>query len=155
MDLLPRSLRQQGVLPAGRLDRDTAGLLVLTNIGDLSHRITHPRYETEKEYEALVQGRPTPEKLRELERGIRLEGEQTAPARAKAVEPRGEETRVVLVIREGKKRQVRRMSQAIGHEVLELVRVRVGGLKLGDLPPGEWRELTPREVNALTGGEKG
>jgi 23S rRNA pseudouridine2605 synthase len=152
MDLLPRSLRERGVLPAGRLDQDTEGLLILTNVGELGHRITHPRYETEKEYEALLDERPAPPQLRSLEAGIVLDGERTAPARVLAVVPRGERTGVRLVIREGRKRQVRRMFQAIGHEVRELKRVRIGGLRLGDLASGAWRELGPSEIAALTEG---
>jgi len=150
MDILPRSLRERGVLPAGRLDQDTEGLLVLTNDGDLAHRITHPRYETEKEYEAVVSGSPAREALSRLERGVRIEGELTAPARIASVKPEGGSTRVCIVIHEGKKRQVRRMFEAIGHDVIYLRRVRVGRLVLGDLPLGEWRELTPEDIEALS-----
>lgn len=150
MDILPRSLRDRGVLPAGRLDQDTEGLLVLTNDGDLAHRITHPSFETEKEYEALVSGSPSSDGLRRLETGIRIEGEITAPARVESVEREGSNHRVRLVIREGKKRQVRRMFEAIGHPVIYLKRVRVGGLELGELPTGEWRELTAPELVSLS-----
>ncbi len=152
MDILPKSLRDRGVLPAGRLDQDTEGLLILTNDGDLGHHITHPRYETEKEYDALVAGTPAPAGLKRLEAGVRIEGEMTSPARIESVVPEGAATRVRVVIREGKKRQVRRMFEAIGSDVLHLRRVRIGGLQLGDLPPGEWRELTEKEIKALTRG---
>ena len=151
MDILPKSLRDRGVLPAGRLDQDTEGLLVLTNDGDLAHEITHPRYETEKEYQSIVTGSPSPESLGRLEKGVRIEGEMTAPARIESVEPDGSATRVHIVIHEGKKRQVRRMFETIGHPVLQLKRVRVGGLRLGDLPTGEWRELTKDEISTLRG----
>jgi 23S rRNA pseudouridine2605 synthase len=152
MDYLPRSLRDHGVLPVGRLDQDTEGLLILTNDGDLNHRITHPRHETEKEYAALVSGRPAPAALRRLEQGVEIDGERTSPARIERVEPKGERTLVHIVIGEGKKRQVRRMFAAIGHEVLELRRIRIGGLTLGDLPLGAWRKLGDEEIAALTQG---
>ena len=150
-DILPRSLVLQGVVPAGRLDQDTEGLLILTNDGDLAHRITHPSFETEKEYEAQVNGAPGPEGLRRLETGVRIEGEMTAPARITSVAPEGAATRVRIVIREGKKRQVRRMFEAIGHPVLHLRRLRIGGLCLGDLPVGEWRALGEGELGLLVG----
>jgi pseudouridine synthase len=151
MDVLPRRFRDLGVLPAGRLDQDTEGLLVLTNDGDLGHQITHPRYETEKEYEALVAGRPGRSAIERLEKGIRIDGEMTAPARVAAVEPEGDGARVRIIIHEGKKRQVRRMLEAVGHPVRRLRRTRIGGLQLGELPAGEWRELTPEEIRTLTG----
>jgi 23S rRNA pseudouridine2605 synthase len=152
MDLLPRRLHSQGILPAGRLDLDTEGLLVLTNNGDLSHRITHPRYETEKEYDALVAGRPTAAGLSRLETGVRIEGEMTSPARIESVKPENSATRVRLVIREGKKRQVRRMFESIGNKVIHLRRVRIGKLLLGNLPLGVWRELEEKEIEKLLGG---
>ncbi len=151
MDILPRRFSHDGVLPAGRLDRDTEGLLVLTNDGDLGHRITHPRYETEKEYEVHVSGRPAAEKLRQLESGVVIDGTKTAPARLASVQSRGQQTQLRLVIREGRKRQVRRMIQCIGHEVTYLQRVRIGGLELGDLPSGEWRELKEADIRTLLG----
>ncbi|MBI4602913.1 MAG: rRNA pseudouridine synthase [Planctomycetes bacterium] len=154
MDVLPRSLILRGVVPAGRLDQDTEGLLVLTNDGDLAHRITHPRYETEKEYEALVTGAPSREGLKRLEAGIRLDGELTAPARVDGVQPEGAAARVRVVLREGKKRQIRRMFEAIGHPVIQLRRIRIGGFSLGDLPAGEWRELSQDDVAALTCAER-
>ena len=150
MDILPRSLRSAGVLPAGRLDQETEGLLILTNDGDLGHRITHPRYETEKEYEALIRSRLTQEAIRRLESGISLDGEMTSPARVESAKPEGDKSRVRIVIREGRKRQVRRMFEAIGNEVVVLQRVRIGGLFLGDLSTGEWRELSPAEIKKLT-----
>lgn len=149
MDILPKSIRDLGVLPAGRLDLDTEGLLILTNVGDLGHRITHPRYETEKEYDALVEGRPPETGLKRLEKGVSIDGQRTAPARVLSARADDGGTRVHLVIREGRKRQVRRMFEAIGHRVLHLRRVRIGSLRLGDLPPGEWRQLGPEEIQAL------
>jgi len=150
MDYMPRSLRERGVVPAGRLDQDTEGLLILTNVGDLNHRITHPRYETEKEYIATVAERPAPAALERLAKGVVLDGERTAPARIGGVRKGPEGLDVSLVIREGRKRQVRRMFAVVGHEVLRLRRVRIGALRLGDLRPGSWRELAPHEIEALT-----
>lgn len=162
MDLLPRSLKLRGVLPVGRLDQDTEGLLVLTNDGDLAHRITHPRYETEKEYDALVLGTPSSGGLKRIEAGMSLDGEKTSPSRILSVDrprledfPEGHEgepcTRVRIVIHEGKKRQVRRMFEAIGNKVIRLRRLRIGGLSLGSLPEGQWRELGPDELKLLLG----
>jgi pseudouridine synthase len=152
MDLLPKTVRDRGVLPVGRLDQDTEGLLILTNDGDLSHRIAHPRHETEKEYEAFLAGRPAAAEIARLEAGVRLEDGMTAPAVVAAVEPAPDGARVRLIIHEGRKRQVRRMFEAVGHEVLHLKRVRIGGLALGALPRGAWRELAESEVAALVRG---
>lgn len=149
MDILPRSLRALGVLPAGRLDQDTEGLLVLTNDGDLSHRITHPSYETEKEYEAVVEGRPGGTAIERLSSGIRIEGEMTAPARVLSVDAEEDGSRIRIVIHEGRKRQVRRMLEAVGHPVRSLKRLRIAGLALGDLPAGSWRTLSAEEIRAL------
>lgn len=155
VDLLPRSLRDAGVQPAGRLDLDTEGLLILTNDGDLAHRITHPSYETEKEYEAWVVGSPDEASLERLRKGIRLDDGMTSPAEVERLERAGGRSRVKVTIHEGRKRQVRRMLQAIGHEVVALRRVRIGGLLLGNLAPGGWRDLLPEELPLLTGGGAG
>jgi len=154
MDLLPPDLPPH-VFPIGRLDRDTEGLLLFTNDGEFAHRMAHPRYETEKEYVALVEGRPSAATLRQLEGGIVLDGEETAPAQASLTSaPEGYEGRpshswVRLVIHEGRKRQVRRMLAATGHQVRTLVRVRVGGVQLGRLAKGKTRRLARSEVAAL------
>ena len=150
MDYLPGSLVDRGLLPAGRLDQDTEGLLVITNLGDLNHRITHPRYETEKEYVASIERLPTKADLGRLEKGVILDGERTAPARVDGVETGTGPVQIHIVIRQGRKRQVRRMFRAIGHEVLHLNRVRIGQLTLGDLPVGKWQELTEEEIERLT-----
>lgn len=149
MDLLPRRMREIGVMPVGRLDQDTTGLLVLTNDGDLNHRITHPRYEIEKEYRVEVQGRPSQEALRNFEDGILIDGEKTAPAKVLEVRPREGTTSIDVVISEGRKRQIKRMFETLGHPVLSLCRVRVGGLRLGKLRPGDWRKLHPGEIQAI------
>jgi 23S rRNA pseudouridine2605 synthase len=153
MDLLPRRMREEGVMPVGRLDQDTSGLLVLTNDGDLNHRITHPRYQIEKEYQVEVQGKPPAAGLRRIEEGIEIEGEVTAPARVSVLKHLGQATRLSVVISEGRKRQIKKMFEAIGHPVLLLARVRVGGLLLGELPCGEWRPIGPEEVELLLGKE--
>ncbi|MBN1418910.1 MAG: rRNA pseudouridine synthase [Planctomycetes bacterium] len=147
MDLLPRRMREWGVFPVGRLDLDTEGLLLLTNVGDLAHRLTHPRYECEKEYRALVEGRVGKEARRRLVEDDRLVQGMTRPVRITAVRDLGDRSEVRIVLREGLKRQIRLMLRAVGHEVLELERIRIGGLTLGDLPRGGWRELRPEEVD--------
>jgi len=133
------------VFPVGRLDADTEGLLLLTNDGDLAHRLAHPSYGIEKEYLAEVEGRPSAGALRRLRTGVDLDDGRTAPARASLVQERG----VRLVIHEGRNRQVRRMCEAVGHPVRRLVRVRIGPLADRDLPPGRYRPLAPDEVRAL------
>ena len=155
LDFLPASLRTQRLFPVGRLDLDSEGLLLLTNDGDFALRLTHPRYEQEKEYHALVQGRPPPAALESLRRGLLLPGETrpTAPAQARLLRPgENQTTWLTVTLHEGRKRQVRRMLAAVGHPVLRLLRVRVGPLKLGDLQPGQWRLLTAEEVTRLIEG---
>jgi 23S rRNA pseudouridine2605 synthase len=134
--------------PAGRLDADTEGLLLITNDGDLTYRLTHPSHEVEKVYEAEVEGTPDRVALERLRRGVELEEGMTAPAQARVL-ARGERAVVELTIHEGRKRQVKRMLKEVGHPVLGLKRTRVGPLTLGELRPGEWRELTEGEVEAL------
>jgi len=151
MDLLPRRMRQLGVVPVGRLDQDTTGLLILTNDGDLNHRITHPRYEIEKEYLVETREKPPVEALRRIETGIFLDGEKTAPARVLEIQPQKTSARLRVVISEGRKRQIKKMFGAVGHPVISLSRIRIGGLKLGKLPVGSWRELQPGEIRALVG----
>jgi 23S rRNA pseudouridine2605 synthase len=133
------------VVPVGRLDADTTGVLLLTNDGPLAHRLAHPRYEVEKVYEAEVEGRPSDEALRRLERGVELDNGPTAPARARRLAP----SKVELAIHEGRKHQVKRMLEALGHPVVGLHRSRYAALDAGKLSPGEWRELTDEEVQAL------
>ena len=133
----------------GRLDADTTGLLLITNDGDLTFRMTHPRYGVEKEYRALVRGHPSPAALQKLREGVEIEGEITAPAQVEELGRRGENTWLRIIIHEGRKRQVRLMTAAIGHPVIELQRVRFGPLALGNLAPGKWRYLAVHEVHAL------
>jgi 23S rRNA pseudouridine2605 synthase len=136
------------LVPVGRLDADTTGALLLTNDGELAHRLAHPRYEVEKVYEAEVEGQPSDEALRQLEHGIELDDGPTAPARAKRLAP----SRIELAIHEGRKHQVKRMLAAVGHPVRRLHRSRYAGLTLKGLGPGESRELTGAEVERLRVG---
>jgi 23S rRNA pseudouridine2605 synthase len=151
LDLLPPEWRASRVYPVGRLDRDTEGLLLLTNDGDLALRLTHPRYAQAKEYHALVAGTPTRATVERLARGLLLEGETrpTAPARVWKMREQGDATWIGIELHEGRNRQVRRMLDAVGHPVLRLRRVRVGPLTLGDLAPGRARLLTAAELAAV------
>jgi 23S rRNA pseudouridine2605 synthase len=133
------------VVPVGRLDADTTGALLLTNDGELAHRLAHPRYEIEKVYVADVEGDPSRETLAALERGVELDDGPTAPARARRLGP----GRVELVIHEGRKHQVKRMLAAAGHPVRRLHRSVYAGLTLDGLEPGDWRQLERAEVERL------
>lgn len=153
-----------GVYAAGRLDLRSEGLLLLTDDGLLLHRVTHPRYKLPKTYWVQVEGIPSPEALEALRQGVWVKGQRTAPAEVElldpppALPPRPVPIRerkdiptawLQIVIREGRKRQVRHMTAAVGHPTLRLVRVALGPLTLTDLDPGQWRDLTPTELRAL------
>ncbi len=142
VELVPAEPR---VFPVGRLDADTEGLLLLTNDGDLTHRITHPSYGVEKEYLAEVASEPSRGALRALRQGVELDDGITAPAKIAVVGDR----LLKLTIHEGRNRQVRRMCEAVGHPVVRLVRTRIGPLAERSLAPGEWRALSQDEVRAL------
>lgn len=142
VELVPAEPR---VFPVGRLDADTEGLLLLTNDGDLTHRLTHPSFGVEKEYLAHVEGEPTPAEIRRLREGVELEDGITAPAKAALTGP----NILTITIHEGRNRQVRRMCDAIGHPVIRLVRTRIGPIVDRTLKPGEWRALTLDEVRSL------
>jgi 23S rRNA pseudouridine2605 synthase len=135
------------VVPVGRLDVETTGALLLTNDGGLAHRLSHPKYEVEKVYEAEVEGEPSDEALRRLAEGVELEDGTTAPAEVQRLGP----SLLELSIHEGRNRQVRRMLEAVGHPVRRLHRSRYAGLTVRDLAPGEWRELGNEELRALRG----
>ncbi len=137
------------VVPVGRLDRDSSGLLLLTNDGALIYRITHPRFELEKEYEVLVDGFPPPEVEAALRRGVPIDGRPVAIRRLEALRNEAAGTVYRLVIHEGRNRIIRRVFERVGYPVLQLHRVRVGPIRLGTLAPAEWRDLTPEEVRAL------
>lgn len=147
MDLLPPELAH--LHPVGRLDQDSEGLLLLTNDGPLTFFLTHPRHQVPKTYRALVRGKPTPDALAQLHQGVQLE---EGWARAEEVKLEGRQQNgwwVRLTLREGRKRQVRRMWDALGHPALRLVRVRLGPLELGNLGPGHYRVLTGPEADRL------
>jgi 23S rRNA pseudouridine2457 synthase len=149
------------VYAAGRLDRDSEGLLLLTDDGPLIKRLTDPRHHIEKTYWVMVEGDPTNEKLEQLERGVQLKGFRSLPAkvrlipdpglppRSKPVTPHGPTSWLELKLREGKKRQIRHMTAAVGLPTLRLVRVAIGRIELGDLAPGAWRDLTQDEMQRL------
>jgi 23S rRNA pseudouridine2605 synthase len=147
VDLIDHPAR---VVPVGRLDADTTGALLLTNDGELAHRLAHPRYEVEKVYEAGVEDEPTEEALERLRAGIDLDDGPTAPAQARLLRP----GTVELSIHEGRKHQVKRMLAAVGHPVTRLHRSRYAGLTLEGLEPGAWRELEPFEVERLRARER-
>jgi pseudouridine synthase len=146
MSLVPQI---DGLHPIGRLDKDTTGLLLFTNDGDLTFALTHPRHHVHKTYRAWVTGRPNEKHLAQLRNGVLLSDGVTAPAEAHIVAHESERTLVELIIHEGRKRQVRRMLQAIGHPVLSLIRLGVGPLLLGSLPESHWRQLSLEEIQAL------
>ncbi|HWI52546.1 MAG TPA: pseudouridine synthase [Symbiobacteriaceae bacterium] len=150
-DLLGEEIAQR-VYPVGRLDYDTEGLLLLTNDGELANALMHPAREVKKTYIAKVRGVPGPGKIRELESGVELDDGPTAPAEVKLISANGPNAATLSVrIHEGRNRQVRRMFEAVGHEMIHLKRTTLGPLQLKDLPVGQFRELTEREIMELKG----
>ena len=147
-DLLPAKFSR--LFNIGRLDAQSEGLLVLTNDGDLAQSLTHPRYKIEKEYEVTLDRPWDSELAPKLLRGIFLDGERARIARFHSLTP----VRLRLVLRQGINRQIRRMFEAVGYGVKDLTRVRIGNLRLGDLPRGHWRALTKRELNSLRGSSE-
>ena len=137
------------VFPVGRLDYNSEGLLILTNDGELTNQILHPRHKVPKTYLVKIDGVLELEDIKKLENGIRLEDGLTAPAKVRRVKKTKSNSWIEIIIREGKKRQIRRMLQRIGHPVIKLIRTRINGLELGDLKPGEYRYMTPAEVKKL------
>jgi pseudouridine synthase len=144
MDLL-KSVREY-VYPVGRLDYDSEGLLLLTNDGDLAARLTHPRHEVERVYEARVRGVPDSHALDRLAQGVVIDDRRTAPARVELLESRDGQAIVHIALHEGRQRQVRHMFDAVGHPVIRLRRVRIGPIADENLTTGYWRELTPGEI---------
>jgi 23S rRNA pseudouridine2605 synthase len=147
LDILPRQYKKIRLYPVGRLDIDTTGLLLLTNDGNLTYRLTHPKFEHEKEYLVQIKGKLKLEERNKLERGIRLEDGPTHPARVKEIS--APPFYYSITIHEGRKRQVHRMFERLGHSLLALKRVRISGLRLGDLKEGEVRRLNQSEIDAL------
>jgi len=148
MDLVPNHLRKL-VYPVGRLDADSEGLLFLFDDGDLAHALTHPSFHAPKFYQVLASGNVGPTAVATLRKGVALEDGMTAPAHVKVLQRLAEATVLEVTLHEGRKRQVRRMLEAVGHPVRRLMRVAIAGVELGDLPPGKWRELKPAEVERL------
>lgn len=147
-DILPRKYRRLRLYPVGRLDKDSTGLLLITNDGNLTYELTHPSFEHEKEYSVQISTKLRPSEKRKLEQGIKLEDGLTHPALVKEV-PSLPAFTYSITIHEGRKRQVRRMFESIGHRVLALKRIRLGNLNLGDLEEGHTRELSARQIQAL------
>ncbi len=141
-----------GLFPVGRLDFDTEGLLLLTTDGDLAQKLLHPRHHVPKTYYVEVDGVPTEEDLSRLREGVELDDGKTAPAEARLLKRQGRGAAIELTIREGRKRQVKRMASAVRHPVMFLRRTKFGNVELGDLRPGEVRELTSEEVEGLRAG---
>lgn len=139
------------VFPVGRLDLDSRGLVLLTDDGELAGRLMHPRYHVEKEYRVVVRGRPGEDAFRRLSEGMVVRGERFEPAQVKVLDGDGDgaDAQLSMVLREGRKREVRRLWQALGHPVLDLQRVRIDGLELGDLAEGGVRPLRSDEVARL------
>ncbi len=148
MDLLPGDLRH--LSPVGRLDRDSEGLLLLTNDGQLALKLTHPKFHADKTYLVRVKGEINKEKQAKMETGVIIEGKKTAPCRIVEVKYNGTETEFKITLNEGRKRQIRMMVKSVGHRVNYLCRLSMGPLQLADLQKGAWRYLTPAEVNKLS-----
>jgi 23S rRNA pseudouridine2605 synthase len=151
-DLLPPALH--GLFYVGRLDLDSEGLLLLTNDGDTANRLLHPRYEVERVYEVLVRGELKPDRIEQLLAGVELDDGVATAQSIKVLGLARNEMRLRIVLREGKKREVRRMLWAVGHKVLRLKRLSYGPIKLGRLPEGKWRKLTEAELASLPGTSK-
>ena len=147
IDLL-KGVRER-VFPVGRLDYDTSGFLILTNDGDLTYKLTHPKHEVKKTYEAKLFGKPDENQIRQFRRGLMLDGQRTEPAEIEILSEQGRMCNVRSTIHEGRNRQVRRMCEAIKHPVYSLKRISTGDLTLGDLPKGRYRALTEKEINYL------
>ena len=155
IDLLAAAGIRGYFYPVGRLDYDSEGLIILTNDGAFAERVSHPRHEIERTYEARVLGTPDARDLERLARGIVIDGHRTAPAKIRALGTKGEgqysRTVLEIILREGRNRQVRKMCEAIGHPVETLRRTRMGQLTVKGLKPGQIRDLTPAEVDRLVG----
>jgi pseudouridine synthase len=150
LDLLPPSLSHgRGLHPVGRLDADSRGALLLSNDGALTLRLTHPRFGHLKTYRVRVAGEPSPEALRRWRAGVPLDGRPARPVRLRVLGRQGGDTLLELGMREGRRRQIRRTGEILGHDVLDLERIAIGSLRLGDLPVGAWRRLRAGEIAAL------
>jgi 23S rRNA pseudouridine2605 synthase len=142
------------IFPVGRLDKETAGLLLLTNDGEWANRIMHPRYGVEKEYRVLVHGIVDAKALERFRQGVVIEGHHTAPVSVRRLAIVNGNTWLAIVLTEGRKREIRLLASAVGHPVLYLERVRIGEVQLGSLPIGHWRALSKREVESFYDGTR-
>ena len=149
LDLLPPELRHLNLFPVGRLDYDSEGLLLLTNDGDLMNQLLHPSFEIKKSYLTRVSNIVTEDEIRLLRKGVMIDGKLTSPAEVRLIRHDAFSTELLITIHEGRNRQVRKMIDAIGHQVVRLKRVRFGPVSLGDLPSGMWRKLTDDEIRKL------
>ncbi|MFC2033550.1 pseudouridine synthase [Chloroflexota bacterium] len=150
MDILPKKYQNTRLYPVGRLDKESTGLILLTNDGELTYRLTHPKFEREKEYLVQIEGSLMTEEIMKLKKGLELDDGKTYPAVVR--EAKSPPFNYSITIHEGRKRQVRRMFASLEHRVLELRRVRMGGIRLGDLKEGDTRELSGAEIRALAKG---
>lgn len=145
MELIPVN---QNLKPVGRLDRETEGLLLFSNDGDFINRLTHPKFECEKEYFVIAKGKLTDEEKAKLEQGVTIEKKKTSPAKIHIIKTTEKETLLTITIHEGRNRQIRKMFASVHHDVKYLQRTRIGIIKLGSLPKGKYRLLTKQEINA-------
>jgi len=140
---------KERIYPVGRLDYDTSGLIILTNDGEFTYKMTHPKHEIKKVYMAMIQGIPSQEEMKAFENGLKIEDYITAKANIKIIKNEGDKSLVEITIHEGKNRQVRKMCDAIGHPVIKLKRTAIGPLTLGDLMEGHWRTLSIKEIDTF------
>ena len=155
IELLERAKIRGYFYPVGRLDYDSDGLLILTNDGAFAERLMHPRYELERAYEARVRGVPDEHALDRLRKGVPLDGQRTQPAIVTPLHASEGKATLEVILKEGRNRQVRRMFEAVGHPVQRLTRVRIGPIGIGMMKPGDLRELSPREIDALMKPKRG
>lgn len=141
---------KERVFPVGRLDYDTSGLILLTNDGDFTYRLTHPKHEIEKVYEAVLDGVPKKEDIERFEKGLKIDDYITSPANFEIIKCDSKTTTAKITIHEGKNRQVRKMCEKIGCPVIKLKRISIGKVVLGNLKEGEWRNLTPKEIESFS-----
>ena len=149
MDLISSDIDER-IYPVGRLDYDSEGMIIMTNDGKITYKLTHPRYEINKEYMALIDGVPTIEKINSFRNGLQIEDYITSNAKFNIIRIQKGNAVVQIVIHEGRNRQIRKMCDKIGHPILSLKRIKIGEILLGDLPSGQWRFLSEAEINYLT-----
>ena len=154
LDLIPADLRR-GLHPVGRLDADSRGALLLSNQGELTLKLTHPRYAHSKTYRVTVRGTPDQSKLQRWRQGIELDGSRTLPASVKLLHSQREHSTLEVILREGRNRQIRRIASLLGHSVVDLQRTAIDGLALGSTAEGCWRELSKQEWRSLISSQAG